>query len=178
MPGFMDCDGEKANGCEVGVVENPLSCGGCGTECSAGMACVGGKCIKVDCALKATPENEVAFGDVRVGIVAGQNIRFENTGTQACTVSKTRFVDEAGDWFSLPAVIDYPVAIQPGAAWELGVACTPKAPGDAPEAGGYPDPNGLYNLLNVQTSDSSERYCQSKRGDPGRCFRLTCRGVP
>jgi hypothetical protein len=46
-PGFADCDGNAANGCEVDTRTNASSCGRCGNVCpSAGgsAACVAGSC--------------------------------------------------------------------------------------------------------------------------------------
>jgi hypothetical protein len=34
LPGFGDCDGNKANGCETDTRIDPASCGGCGTACT------------------------------------------------------------------------------------------------------------------------------------------------
>jgi len=43
-PGFGNCDGAPANGCEVALATDPLNCGMCGRACAAGEACVGGTC--------------------------------------------------------------------------------------------------------------------------------------
>lgn len=43
MPGFADCDGNAANGCEVDLNTSAANCGTCGTQCIAG-ACVAGAC--------------------------------------------------------------------------------------------------------------------------------------
>lgn len=46
-PGWEDCDGKAANGCESSADTDPSSCGGCGKKCNAtnGTAgCVAGKC--------------------------------------------------------------------------------------------------------------------------------------
>ena len=49
-PGFADCDGDTANGCEVETASNPSSCGTCGrvcdrlnatAQCSAGVCRIG-----------------------------------------------------------------------------------------------------------------------------------------
>jgi hypothetical protein len=34
-PGFEDCDGDPANGCEIDVDSDPDNCGGCGNACAA-----------------------------------------------------------------------------------------------------------------------------------------------
>lgn len=46
-PGFGDCDGNTANGCETNVNTSVTSCGRCGNACSfpnAGATCTGGTC--------------------------------------------------------------------------------------------------------------------------------------
>ena len=33
LPGFADCDGDQANGCEVNLFTDAFNCGSCGTSC-------------------------------------------------------------------------------------------------------------------------------------------------
>ncbi|MEZ4309307.1 MAG: fibrinogen-like YCDxxxxGGGW domain-containing protein [Polyangiaceae bacterium] len=42
-PGFADCDGQAANGCEASLA-SPTSCGACGVSCAAGELCLDGQC--------------------------------------------------------------------------------------------------------------------------------------
>ncbi|MDH5492258.1 MAG: hypothetical protein OEY14_09915, partial [Myxococcales bacterium] len=44
-PGFGDCDGIFANGCETDVRGNARHCGGCGITCAAGEACGPSGCL-------------------------------------------------------------------------------------------------------------------------------------
>lgn len=48
QPGFGDCDGNDANGCEVELTVDVNHCGGCSTSCpppaSATRSCIGGAC--------------------------------------------------------------------------------------------------------------------------------------
>lgn len=47
MPGFANCDGMLANGCEVNLQTNPMRCGSCNNVCNSsnGMAgCMNGTC--------------------------------------------------------------------------------------------------------------------------------------
>jgi hypothetical protein len=48
LPGFLDCDGQAKNGCEVKASLDPANCGGCGARCG-GMTpfCQGGVCSQV-----------------------------------------------------------------------------------------------------------------------------------
>jgi hypothetical protein len=52
-PGYMDCDGNPANGCEANILADPQNCGACGTVCpspgagtpqTSTAACVFGAC--------------------------------------------------------------------------------------------------------------------------------------
>ena len=45
LPGFVDCDMDPANGCEVHVVDDPTHCGACGTACATSERCIGGHCV-------------------------------------------------------------------------------------------------------------------------------------
>lgn len=54
LPGFADCDGEAANGCEVDLTA-PTSCGACDVSCRDDQACVEGSC--------ACPEGWEVCGD-------------------------------------------------------------------------------------------------------------------
>ena len=51
--GFIDCDGDPANGCEAQPQTDPANCGGCGQNClpapHALPACVAGDCRLGDC---------------------------------------------------------------------------------------------------------------------------------
>jgi hypothetical protein len=42
-PGFGDCDGNAANGCEAALTD-VTRCGACGVACAGGQSCIGGRC--------------------------------------------------------------------------------------------------------------------------------------
>ena len=51
-PGFDDCDGKSANGCEADLARNAANCGACGETCgdvTTGAVCKNGIC-ELDCA--------------------------------------------------------------------------------------------------------------------------------
>ncbi|MEZ4391859.1 MAG: hypothetical protein R3A48_12245 [Polyangiales bacterium] len=47
LPGFADCDGDAANGCEQDIGADSTNCGGCGRRCGVGTACQGGLCVSL-----------------------------------------------------------------------------------------------------------------------------------
>jgi hypothetical protein len=52
FPGFADCDGNAANGCETNLRSDIGNCGACGHVCTganATMACASGTCVIVAC---------------------------------------------------------------------------------------------------------------------------------
>ncbi len=44
IPGFDDCDGQGANGCETDLSMAPAHCGSCGRACQGGDMCLGARC--------------------------------------------------------------------------------------------------------------------------------------
>lgn len=50
-PGFADCNGSAADGCEVNLKTHAGNCGACGNACdvAGGQPCVEGKCLMKDC---------------------------------------------------------------------------------------------------------------------------------
>ncbi len=51
LPGFADCNGDPADGCEINLRVHPANCGGCGKACDfgAGQPCIDGKCLMIEC---------------------------------------------------------------------------------------------------------------------------------
>jgi hypothetical protein len=43
-PGWANCDGSLADGCEVDTTSDPKNCGGCNNACPSGQFCVSGAC--------------------------------------------------------------------------------------------------------------------------------------
>lgn len=47
VAGFINCDGNTANGCEINLRTDPMNCGNCGTRCPTGQMCVSGNCFLI-----------------------------------------------------------------------------------------------------------------------------------
>ena len=45
MPGFGNCDGNPANGCEINLLTSTSNCGACGNSCPVGQICLNGMCV-------------------------------------------------------------------------------------------------------------------------------------
>jgi hypothetical protein len=45
VPGFGNCNGLAADGCETSLATSSANCGACGRSCGAGSACVSGSCL-------------------------------------------------------------------------------------------------------------------------------------
>ena len=51
-PGYFDCDGNPANGCEQNILADPTNCGGCNNICTVPNGipfCAGGNCVIAGC---------------------------------------------------------------------------------------------------------------------------------
>jgi len=46
-PGFSDCDGNAANGCEVNIREDHNNCGACHFACGVDQVCATGQCVTI-----------------------------------------------------------------------------------------------------------------------------------
>lgn len=104
--GFLDCDGNPANGCEVDTSSDPNHCGNCTATCPAGRACVLGACTTAPATSFASPASATGL------LVTARQI----TVTIATIANGTvKITTNGGDPASLggqpgPATIDVPVA--------------------------------------------------------------------
>ena len=78
-PGFADCNGDPADGCEVEIDADVANCGACGRDCGPivvnGVAgCEESECTVVAC-LPDRPGQEGAIRVLRAGALAEQEIR-------------------------------------------------------------------------------------------------------
>ena len=56
QPGYADCDGTAASGCEVAILSNPQNCGTCNHSCFGGAtSCASGVCQIVDVGWTISP---------------------------------------------------------------------------------------------------------------------------
>ncbi len=70
-PGFADCDGSAANGCETDLQTNSDDCGVCGNVCPAGSKCGGGSCNAGNLLVSSESANAVFAYDGKTGASAG-----------------------------------------------------------------------------------------------------------
>ena len=64
-PGFKDCDGKAANGCEVNINTDTNNCGACGTTCNQG-ACTSGTCNPTSCNALHTANGSLPSGQYTI----------------------------------------------------------------------------------------------------------------
>ena len=86
-PGFDDCDGDAATGCEANLGADPQSCGACGHGCLGG-ACIAGACEPVVLASNESPFFGIAVDATTVFFTSGNAVRrVEKDGTGLSTVA-------------------------------------------------------------------------------------------
>jgi hypothetical protein len=54
-PGYGDCNGNAADGCEVNLASDANNCGTCANVCPMGQACMAGVCVGGGCGVCAPP---------------------------------------------------------------------------------------------------------------------------
>jgi hypothetical protein len=108
-PGYGNCDGNPANGCEVDLTSDVNHCGTCGTTCPGQDSTVG-VCMASQCGVACKPGRYDCDGNAANGC--------ESTcacAPTACTIDRQAELVIT----SLPVVED-PVRTAPGGAWHFG----------------------------------------------------------
>jgi hypothetical protein len=82
-PGWADCDGVPANGCERNIATDSLNCGACGNKCPVGTTCSDGKCAGAS-ATGTRINLQVGCGPCGADCAAGQTCLYVNG---ACVLS-------------------------------------------------------------------------------------------
>lgn len=99
LPGYANCDGVRANGCEANLNINPTHCGGCNQTCSipgATAVCISGECELARCASGLLDCSATSLGcetdGTRVGNcgACGESCESIPLGLRACVSNTTR----------------------------------------------------------------------------------------
>ena len=65
VSGFLDCNGQAGDGCEVSAQTDNANCGACGRACAGGTACAAGLCV---------PVNDVCTSATVINLAAGTHL--------------------------------------------------------------------------------------------------------
>jgi hypothetical protein len=109
QPGYANCDGNPANGCEVNITEDADHCGACGTSCQD-QANATGVCVAGTCGTACPVGTYDCDGDPANGC--------ESTyacGPASCTIDRPAELA-----ITALSVVEDPVRTAPGGAWHFG----------------------------------------------------------
>ena len=137
---------------------------GCGGEASV-------------CKFAVTPTGTLNFGNVAKGAKKTMGINFDNTGTDDCQITASKFGLQTGTWFSFAQKYNYPIVVPPGSTSKVEVVCSPKDVGPATDKYGFPDMFGTENNVNTTTSDPAQPAAGTVCTSAGWCHKLSCTGV-
>ena len=166
-PGFADCDGNKANGCEADL-NSPETCGDCDTACSAngGRA----KCNPDDhtCTIKCDPDRADCVNGVADGCETDITASASNCG--GCGHACTSSVGTAACIDSQCGVSDCtaPLETCPGAGkCETNLSNDAKNCGDCGHTCAFPSASGkcVNRVCELDQCDSGHKDCNGVAAD-------------
>lgn len=98
-PGYVDCDGDSTNGCEIGITSDPKNCGTCGLTCAAGQVCSSGLCT-------SCPAGQTVCGNACVNLASSSAncgscgvacLTFAPHASASCAASRCALACSTGD---------------------------------------------------------------------------------
>ncbi|WP_224369607.1 hypothetical protein [Hyalangium versicolor] len=122
-PGYANCDGNPANGCEVNLTEDPNHCGTCSTSCDTPGDAVG-VCVAGTCGNACAVGRYDCDGNAANGCES----------TYACSPSTCTISRSAELAITALSVVEDPVRTVPGGAWSFGTLMKAMAGDQDPSA--------------------------------------------
>ena len=108
-PGYANCDGNAANGCEANITEDAEHCGACGTSCQ-GQGNAMGVCVAGTCGTACQVGTYDCDGNPANGCES----------TYACDPMSCTIDRQAELAITALSVVEDPVRTAPGGAWHIG----------------------------------------------------------
>ncbi|WP_263436629.1 CARDB domain-containing protein [Stigmatella hybrida] len=122
-PGYGNCDGNPANGCETDLTSNVNHCGTCGNTCPGQDSTVG-VCMASQCSTACAPGRYDCDGNAANGCES----------TCACTPTACTIDRQAELVITSLSVVEDPVRTAPGGAWHFGTLMKAMAGNQDPSA--------------------------------------------
>jgi len=123
QPGYANCDGNPANGCEVNLTEDEAHCGTCGTSCQ-GQGNAAGVCVAGTCGIACPVGSYDCDGSPANGCES----------TYACSPTVCTIDRSAELAITALSVVEDPVRTAPGGAWHFGTLMRAMAGDQDPSA--------------------------------------------
>jgi hypothetical protein len=122
-PGYANCDGNAANGCEVDLTEDPNHCGTCSTSCGVPGDAIG-VCVAGTCGSACPVGRYDCDGNAANGCES----------TYACSPTTCTISRSAELAITALSVVEDPVRTAPGGAWSFGTLMKAMAGDQDPSA--------------------------------------------